>query len=90
MRADPVMSVRQARLLSHSPEIKTHRQRTTIELSDRMTRGFKKNATRIASKQGIPYDRAAAILAASARRASPAAKRKNPALKKVKGKADNK
>jgi len=90
MRPEPVMSVRQKRLAEHRPEIKTQRQRTTIELSDRMTRGFKKNATRIASKQGIPYDRAAAILAASARRASPAAKRKNPRLNKVKGKADTK
>ena len=41
---------------------------------------------KIAKKQGISKDKAGAILAASSRKASPAAKRKNPALKKVKGK----
>jgi hypothetical protein len=87
MRADPPTSVRQRRLSESRPDIATHRQRTVIELSDRMVKGFKKNAQRIAAKQGMPYDRAAAILAAGARRASSAAKRKNPALKKVKGKA---
>lgn len=47
--------------------------------------GFKKVAKQIAKKQGIPEDRAKAILAAGARKASPAAKKANPALKKVKG-----
>jgi hypothetical protein len=70
--------------------VPTARQKVAIELSDRMVRGFKKNAQRIASKQGVPYDRAAAILAASTRKASPAARRKNPNLKRVKGKGDNK
>lgn len=51
------------------------------------TRGFEANAREIAKKQGISMKRARAILAASTRRASPAAKRKNPRLKRVKGKA---
>lgn len=47
---------------------------------------FDNKAAEIARKQGIPLDRAKAILAAGARKASPAAKRKNPNLLKVKGK----
>ena len=90
MRPDPPTSVRQRRLAELAPVITTQRQRTTIKMSDRMTRGFKNNATRIASKEGVPYDRAAAILAASARRASASARRKNPRLAKVKGKGDSK
>jgi hypothetical protein len=85
MRPDPPVSVRQRRLMDSKPEIKTKRQKTIIELSDRMVRGFKKNATRVAKRQGIPYDRAAAIIAAASRRASAAAKRRNPRLNKVKG-----
>ena len=46
---------------------------------------FKKVAASIAKKEGVSKDRAGAILAASTRRASPAAKAKNPALRKVKG-----
>lgn len=46
--------------------------------------GFKAAASDIAKKQGISKDRAGAILAASTRKASPEAKRKNPRLKKVK------
>lgn len=84
MRSDPVVSVRQRRLMEANPTRTTKRQESVIEMSDRMTRGFENNATRIASRQGIPYARAAAILAASTRRASPAAKRKNPNLKNVK------
>ncbi len=45
--------------------------------------GFSAVAGRIARKQGISKKRASAILAASSRRASPAAKRKNPRLKRV-------
>jgi hypothetical protein len=52
--------------------------------------GFKKAQSQIAKKQGISLERAGAILAAGARKASPAAKRKNPNLKKVKGKAKKK
>lgn len=48
-------------------------------------RGFKNNQRAIAKKQGISMDRAGAILAAGARKASPAAKRRNPNLRKVKG-----
>ena len=47
--------------------------------------GFKKAKSQIAKKQGISMERAGAILAAGARKASPAAKKKNPHLKKVKG-----
>jgi len=48
--------------------------------------GFKAAQAKIAKKQGIPMDRAGAILAAGARKASPAAKKANPNLKKVLGK----
>jgi hypothetical protein len=47
--------------------------------------GFKAAQKNIASKQGVSMKAAGAILASSARKASPAAKRKNPNLKKVKG-----
>jgi len=47
--------------------------------------GFKAAQKKIAKKQSIPMERAGAILASGARKASPAAKRKNPNLKKVKG-----
>jgi len=56
-------------------------------------RGFKAVQTEIAGKTnpktGKPYGKraAGAILANAARNASPAAKRANPRLKKVKGKA---
>lgn len=46
--------------------------------------GFQAVQARIANKQGISKDRAGAILAASSRNASKAAKRKNPRLKRVK------
>lgn len=45
--------------------------------------GFKAAAKSIAKKQGIGMERAGAILAAGARKASPSAKAKNPNLKKV-------
>jgi hypothetical protein len=47
--------------------------------------GFKAVQSKIASKAGVSKDRAGAILAASSRGASKAAKRKNPRLKRVKG-----
>lgn len=47
--------------------------------------GFKKVAAGIAKKQGISTERASAILAASGRRASAAAVKKNPRLKKISG-----
>lgn len=47
--------------------------------------GFKAVQKKIASKQGISMDRAGAILAAGARKASPSAIKKNPRLKKVSG-----
>jgi len=46
--------------------------------------GFDAVARKIAAKEGISIERARAELAASTRRASPAAKRANPKLKRVK------
>jgi hypothetical protein len=48
--------------------------------------GFKAVQSSIAKKQGISKQAAGAILASSTRKASPAAKRANPKLKRVKGK----
>ena len=47
--------------------------------------GFKAVAAKIAKKQGISKDRAGAILAAGARKASAKAVKANPNLKKVSG-----
>jgi hypothetical protein len=47
--------------------------------------GFASVQSKIAKQQGISKDRAGAILAKSSRNASPAAKRRNPRLKKVGG-----
>jgi hypothetical protein len=47
--------------------------------------GFKAVAKKIAAKQGVSKERAGAILAAGARKASKAAVKANPNLKKVKG-----
>lgn len=46
--------------------------------------GFKKVQSSIAKKQGISKEAAGAILASSTRKASPAAKKANPRLKRVK------
>lgn len=46
--------------------------------------GFKAVQNKIAAKQGVSKKQAGAILAASTRNASAAAKRKNPRLKRVK------
>jgi hypothetical protein len=48
-------------------------------------RGFKAVQKEISKKQGISMVRAGAILAAGARKASPAAVKANPRLKKVSG-----
>ena len=48
--------------------------------------GFKAVASKIARKEGVSKERASAMLAASSRHASAAAKRHNPNLKRVKGK----
>jgi hypothetical protein len=45
---------------------------------------------KIAAKDGVPMKNAGAILASASRNASPAAKKKNPKLLKVKGKAKGK
>lgn len=47
--------------------------------------GFKKVAAGISKRMGISADRAGAILGSASRKASKAAKKKNPRLKKVKG-----
>ena len=49
--------------------------------------GFKAVAAGIAKREGVSGKRAGAILAAATRRASPAAKKANPHLSRVKGKA---
>jgi hypothetical protein len=46
--------------------------------------GFKAVQSKIAKSEGVSKKRAGAILAASSRRASASAKRKNPNLRKVK------
>ena len=46
--------------------------------------GFKAAQNQIAAKSGVSKKAAGAILAASTRKASPAAKKRNPNLKKVK------
>lgn len=47
--------------------------------------GFKAVAAKIAKKQGISTDRASAIVAAGARKASKSAVKANPRLKRVTG-----
>lgn len=47
---------------------------------------FKSVQKKIAKIEGLPMKAAGAILAKSSRNASPAAKKRNPNLKKVKGK----
>lgn len=49
------------------------------------TRGFQANQRKIAKGEGVGMDRAGAILAASSRKASASAKKRNPNLKRVKG-----
>ena len=47
--------------------------------------GFRGASKQIATRQGISQERARAILAAGARKASAGAKRRNPRLKRVRG-----
>lgn len=47
--------------------------------------GFKAVAKGISRREGVTADRAAAILATSTRKASPAARKANPRLNRVKG-----
>jgi hypothetical protein len=47
--------------------------------------GFKAVQSKIAAKENVSADRAGAILASATRKASPAAKKANPNLNKVKG-----
>lgn len=46
--------------------------------------GFKAVQNKIAKNEGVSKDKAGAILAVASRKASPAAKKANPRLKKVK------
>jgi len=52
-------------------------------MAKKKRRGFKAVQAEIARKQGISKERAGAILASQTRKASPAAKRRNPRLKRV-------
>ena len=45
--------------------------------------GFKAVQAKIAAKEGVSEERAGAILASASRKASPAAKKENPRLKRV-------
>lgn len=54
-----------------------------VDFMNRKHPGFKAVQKKIAGKAGVSMERAGAILAASSRRASPAAKKKNPRLKRV-------
>lgn len=47
--------------------------------------GFKSVAKSMAKKQGVPMDRAEAMLAAGTRRAGASARKKNPRLNRVRG-----
>jgi len=47
--------------------------------------GLEHIAQHMSAKKHMPIDRARAILASAARNASPAAKKRNPRLKRVKG-----
>jgi hypothetical protein len=47
--------------------------------------GFKNVAASISRRQGVPIEQARAELAAATRRAGGAARKKNPALNRVKG-----
>lgn len=47
-------------------------------------KGFKANQAKIAKSEGISSKSAGAILASSTRKASPAAKKRNPKLNRVK------
>jgi hypothetical protein len=53
----------------------------------KVVKGFRANQAAIAKKQGISWKAAGAILASAGRNASAKAKKKNPSLKKIKGKA---
>ena len=53
-------------------------------MAEKKVRGFKNVAKSIAKNQGISQERASAILASSTRKASPAAKKRNPRLRRVK------
>lgn len=70
MRPEPVLSARQRRLMAIDPPVPTVRQRSVIEQSDRTARRFQIRAERIAEREGIPYDVAAARVLAADRRAS--------------------
>ena len=55
-----------------------------VDMAKKKVRGFKNVAKSIAKKQGISEERSSAILASSTRKASSAAKKRNPRLRRVK------
>lgn len=59
------------------------------KLAEGKLRGFEANAMAIARDQGVPIERARAILASGTRRASPTAKQANPRLRRVNKKSGN-
>ena len=65
----------------------TATKRTTRATTKRTTKhpGFKAEAEKIAKRERVSVKRADAMLAASTRKDSSRAKKKNPRLKKVKG-----
>lgn len=75
--------------LAKQAKLKTLKERRNNMAAKKKSKahpGFKAVQAQIAKKQGLSMERAGAILAAGARKASPAAKKANPNLKKVKGK----
>ncbi len=83
MGGQGITSARQARQSAARDRSLPTVREAAVVLSDRQAKGFAKVAARIAKQQNIPLERAQAILAAKTRSASPAAKAKNPALKRV-------
>lgn len=75
-----------SRASRHTPEPETPSNEGLVcDKEDIMKHpGFKSVQAKIAKKQGVSKKRAGAILAASTRRASPTAKKRNPRLKRVK------
>lgn len=55
-------------------------------MKERKGMGFKAAAQGIMKKEGVSKERAGAILASATRKASPAARKSNPNLKRVLGK----
>lgn len=65
-------------------KIKVKAEGSPKEVTSALHPGFKKVASMIANKSGVPMKNAGAILASSTRNASDKAKKKNPRLMKAK------